>query len=105
MLKVALQEDPPPSFSQVARKLHCKRGTLDRKLPELSKSLHEKYKNHLNDNQRLNRQELYSSVKVVISELQKDNLPISQNQVKKNLERKWNERKFKEIYQEILNEK
>ena len=105
MLKVALQVNPPPSFSQVAKKLHCKRGTLDRRLPELSKSLHEKYKSYLTESQRLNRQELYSSIKNVISELQKDNLTISENRVKKNLKRKWSEKNFKEVYWEILNEK
>lgn len=105
MLKAALQEYPPPSFSQVAKRLNCKRGTLDRRLPELSKLLHEKYKSYLTESQRLNRQELYSSVKNVISELQKDNLTISENRVKKNLKRKWREKNFKEVYREILKEK
>lgn len=105
MLKIALQENPPPSFSQVAKELHCKRGTLDKRLPELSKSLHEKYKSYLTESQRLNRQELYSSIKNVISELQKDNLTISENRVKKNLKRKWSEKNFKEVYREILKEK
>ncbi|MGC2238003.1 MAG: TniQ family protein [Pyrinomonadaceae bacterium] len=104
VMKLALTESPPPSFSEVARRLKCNRETLNKKLPELSKSLHKRYEDYLEESKKNNRIELYNAVKNAIEILQKERVPISENKVKKHLPRKWNDRNFKEIYRLIKQE-
>lgn len=104
IMKAALEKIPAPSFSEVARKLKCTRGTLDKKLPQLSKSIHTKYENFIKTNRKSNHTELYNAVKDAVLKLQKNKAAISENQVKKNLPRKWNDEIFKKTYCYVLDE-
>jgi len=45
-LRAALIEDPPPSFSEVARRLNHKRDFVREKFPELSKAVTVRYLNY-----------------------------------------------------------
>ena len=104
VMRLALQEAPPPSFSEVARRLKSGRDTLDRKLPQLSKLLHKRYKDYLNESMLNNHQELYLVVRDAVTKLQKNGSSISENNIKKNLSRGWNDKVFKETYRRVINE-
>ena len=100
----ALQEIPPPSFSEVARRLKSGRDTLDRKLPQLSKLLHDRYEDYLKQSRMNNHRELYVAIRNAVTELQKNDSSISKNNIKKNLSRGWNDKVFKETYRRVINE-
>jgi transcriptional regulator with XRE-family HTH domain len=101
IMKSALEENPPPSFSEIARRIKCNRETLDKKLPELSKSLHERYKNYLGENRKNNHRELYNAIKNAIIKLQMKQSSVTENSVRKHLPRKWNDIAFKDTYRKV----
>jgi transcriptional regulator with XRE-family HTH domain/predicted DNA-binding protein YlxM (UPF0122 family) len=101
VLKSALKEKPPPSFSEVARRLKCSRTTLYKKFPKLSVKLHEKYESSLKIIRDKNKQEMYDEIALIIDELQAGQKSVTENAVRKLLKRKWNDKNFKKAYQEI----
>jgi F0F1-type ATP synthase membrane subunit b/b'/transcriptional regulator with XRE-family HTH domain len=98
VMQQALNEDPPPSFSEVARRLSCTRENLKKKLPKLSASLNEKYKDYLKNSRQQNEQQLHDELRKVLTSLQNENATISMNKVEKLLPRKWNDKNFKAGY-------
>lgn len=104
IVELALGENPPPSFSEVARRLECTREKLRKKLPELSESLNRRYGNYLKTSRQENIQNLHSEVRKVLINLQKENTTISINKVEKLLPRKWNDENFKAAYRLITKE-
>lgn len=104
VMRSSLQETPAPSFSEIARRLKCKRDTLNAKLPALSKSLHERFENYVEESRLKNHLELYNAINNAVIKLQENNLPISENSIKKNLSRGWNDKVFKETYHRVINE-
>lgn len=104
VMKAALKELPPPSYSEIAGRLKCTRDNLNKKMPELSKLLHARYASYIKTEKNTNRQELYNAVKQAILQLREVGHSITENQVKKNLPRKWNDQSFKKTYRMVVNE-
>ena len=104
VLKLALKEKPMPSFSEIARRLNCKRETLNRRLPELSAKLHKEYKNSIKKVQELKKKQMRDEIIQLINQLENQQKPVSENAVRKLLKRKWNDKTFKKIYKELTNQ-
>lgn len=102
IMNSALEEIPPPSFSEVARRIVCTRENLKKKLPELSGKINLRYKNHLIETRSENLRLLNDEIKKAVLKLQRENNFISMNKVKALLPRKWNDKNFKNAYRKIL---
>lgn len=102
IIQATLDESPPPSFSEVARRIGCTRENLSKKLPELSAALNQRYKSHLIILRLENIQQLHYEVRNAVKKLQNKNTIISMNKVRKMLPRKWNDKNFKNAYRMIL---
>gem|GEM_PF-2101130 len=102
VLKSALKEKPTPSFSEVARRLKCSRNSLNKKFPKLAAKLHKKYEADLNDLRKKNQQTMYEEISRVINELENQQKSVTENAVRKLLDRKWNDKNFKTAYKEII---
>lgn len=104
IIRQALVEKTPPSFSEVAGRIECTRENLRKKFPELSASLNERYKDYLEISRQDNLRQLHDEVKKALLNLQSGNKTISMNKVKKLLPRKWNDENFKKAYRSITDE-
>lgn len=99
IINAALKENPPPpSYSEVAERMGCTRENLKKKLPELSKSINQRYKDHTTNLRKENTKQLHETIRKVLLDLQINNSTVSMNKVRKLLPRKWNEAKFKAAY-------
>jgi transcriptional regulator with XRE-family HTH domain len=103
-LELSLKEEPPPSFSEVARRLKCSRGTLNKKFPSLATAVHERYEMYLIISRANNYLDLHKSVKKIILELKQEGQSISANKVRKRLQKRGNDKNFKNIYQQAMSE-
>jgi transcriptional regulator with XRE-family HTH domain/Skp family chaperone for outer membrane proteins len=101
VLKFALKEKPTPSFSEIARRLKCSRNILSKKLSKLSAKLHKKYESDLKEVREQNKQAMYKEIIRVINELENQQKSVTENAVRKRLNRKWNDKNFKTAYKEI----
>ena len=101
VLKSALKEKPTPSFSEVARRLKCSRNSLNKRFPELSAELHKKYEASLKELREKNQREMHEEIIRVINELENQQKSVTENAVRKLLDRKWNDKNFKTAYKEI----
>lgn len=104
LMQAALEEIPPPSFSEVARRVGCTRENLKKKLPELYVSLSRRYESHLLILRGENIRQLHDEIKKAFIKLQIENAVISIYKVMKLLPRKWNEKNFKIAYRMVLEE-
>lgn len=104
ILRSAIMKKPVPSFSEIARRLNCKRGTLNKRLPELSAELHKKYKDSVKNVQKQKKEQMREEIIQAINQLKNQQKPVSENAVKKLLTRKWNDKNFKEIYKNLTNQ-
>lgn len=102
IMNSALEENPPPSFSEVARRIGCTRENLSKKLPELSEALTRRYESHLVQIRNENLQILHEEIKKAITKLQDENNFISMNKVKALLPRKWNDKNFKSACRKVM---
>jgi predicted nuclease with TOPRIM domain len=98
----ALEENPPPSFSEVARRIGCTRENLKKKLPELSEALNQRYKSYLTKTRSENLQLLHEEIEKAVMKLQDEKNFVSMNKVKALLPRKWNDRNFKSAYRKVM---
>lgn len=104
IMRAALEENPPPSFSEVARRIDCTRENLRKKLSDLSADLNRRYKNYLFVSREENLNYLQEEVRKIFTKLQNENAVISMNKVKEMLPRKWNDKNFKTAYRMISEE-
>lgn len=102
ILKSALREKPTPSFSEIARRLKCSRNSLNKKFPELSAKLHKKYESSLKVFREKNQRAMYEEIVRVINKLENQQKSVTENAVRKLLDRKWNDKNFKTAYKEIV---
>lgn len=104
IMRAALEENPPPSFSEVARRVGCTRENLRKKLPDLSADINRKYEDYLFLSRKENLAHLEEGIRKVFMKLQNENAVISMNKVKDMLPRKWNDKNFKNAYRMISEE-
>ena len=104
IMRAALKENFPPSFSEVARRIGCTRENLRKKLPDLSADINRRYKDYLFVSRKENLARLEEEVRKVFMKLQNENEIISMNKVKEMLPRKWNDKNFKNAYRMISEE-
>lgn len=102
IMNSALDENPPPSFSEVARRIGCTRENLRMKIPELSDALNRRYKSHLTKTRSENLQLLHEEIKKAVMKLQDEKNFVSMNKVKALLPRKWNDKNFKSAYRKVM---
>jgi len=98
VLNSALAEHPPPSYSEVARRIGCTRENLKKKLPELSKIVNKRYKNHIAIFREENNRQLHEEIRRALLDLRMNGSPVSMNKVRNLLPRKWNDARFKTAY-------
>lgn len=92
-----LNEDPPPSISEVSRRLEISRSHFRKKFPELRKILRSRCQEHANRrrNERLDRIE--SEIRAAVSELVALNAYPSEDKIKARLSAGCNGATFKRI--------
>jgi DNA-binding Lrp family transcriptional regulator len=103
-MRAALEENPPPSFSEVARRIGCTRENLRKKIPDLSADINRRYEDYLFVSRKENLAHLEWEVRKAFIKLQNENEIISMNKVKEMLPRKWNDKNFKNAYRMISEE-
>lgn len=86
VMKSALREIPVPSFSEVARRIGCTRETLNKKFPEMSTKLHQKYADFIKEIREENKRDLYEVIIKMVMKLQSHGKPITENSIRKLLE-------------------
>lgn len=104
IMRAALEENPSPSFSEVARRVGCTRENLRNKLPDLSADIDRRYKNYLFFSRKENLTHLEEEIRNAFIRLENENAVISMNKVKEMLPRKWNDKNFKNAYRIISEE-
>lgn len=105
ILKSALKEKPTPSFSEVARRLNCRRENLNKRLPKLSAKLHKKFKRSIKKVQEQNKKQLCEEITRIINQLENQQKSVTENAVRKLLTKKWNDKNFKEAYKRITDQR
>jgi hypothetical protein len=103
-MEKALTENPPPSFSEVSKRLQKTKETLRRNLPELSKKIVERRKKYQKQMVNQRRQEISKQIKRILKSLQKDNIRITHKKVWKLLSVKCEFSIFAEILRQAKKE-
>jgi hypothetical protein len=83
-LEAALAEEPPPSFSEVARRFRRKRDFLRQKFPELSKAITARYKHYQSALRKENAYRLRNVIREVIGQIIASGFYISEAKVKEH---------------------
>ena len=83
-LEAALSEDPPPSFSEVARRSRRKRDFLRRKFPELSEAITARYKHYQAAVRKENAERLRDVIREAVRHINASGLYISEARVKEH---------------------
>jgi hypothetical protein len=81
-LKAALNEEPPPSFSEVARRLDHKRDFVRRKFPELSKMIASRYLHYTKVLRKEKAERLRREIRKAIPQLSASGLNASEARVR-----------------------
>jgi len=81
-LEAALSEEPPPSFSEVARRSRRKRDFLRRKFPELSETITARYKHNQAAVRKENAERLRDVIREAVRQITASGLYISEARVK-----------------------
>jgi AcrR family transcriptional regulator len=81
-LKAALNEEPPPSFSEVARRLDHERDFVRRKFPELSKMIASRYLHYTKVLRKEKAERLRREIRKAIPQLSASGLNASEARVK-----------------------
>lgn len=82
-LRAALKEDPPPSFSEIARRLGHNREFVRQKFPELSKALTSRYMHHTKVLRKEKAERLRHAIRDAVKQLIASGLNASERRVKK----------------------
>jgi AcrR family transcriptional regulator len=82
-LEAMLVEEPPPSFSEVARRFKRKRDFLRRKFPELSKAVTARYKHYQGAMRKNNGERLRSAITEAVRQVIASGQYASERRVKK----------------------
>jgi hypothetical protein len=77
-----LVEEPPPSFSEVARRFKRKRDFLRVKFPELSKAIIARYKHYLSAVRKENAVRLRNVIREAIEQITASGLYVSEASIK-----------------------
>jgi hypothetical protein len=83
-LETALSEEPPPSFSEVARRSKRKRDFLRRKFPELSEAITARYKHYQVAVRKENAERLRDVIREAVGQITASGLYISEARVKEH---------------------
>jgi hypothetical protein len=81
-LKAALKENPPPSFSEIARRFRHNREFMRSKFPELSEKLTSRYQNYQKTLRKEKAEKLRHAIKDAIQQLIASGLYVSEARVK-----------------------
>lgn len=84
-LHLALVEEPPPSFSEVARRLNHKRDFVAQKFPELSKAIVSRYLYYRTALRRENAERLRHEIRRAICDITASHLYVSEARVKAHI--------------------
>lgn len=82
-LEAVLTEEPPPSFSEVARRFKRQRDFLRRKFPELSKAVAARYKHYQGALRKKKAEGLRSAIKEAARQVIASGQYVSERRVKK----------------------
>lgn len=82
LLKAALVEEPPPSFSEIARRLKRKRDFVRRKFPEFSKAITARYKHYQSALRKEHARRLRSVIREAVGKITASGLYVSEARVK-----------------------
>lgn len=104
-LKAALDEEPPPSFSEMARRLGHKRDFVRQKFPELSKIITSRYLHYMKVLRKEQAERLQHEIRKAISHLSASGLNASEARVRElvklNLPRLGRDILFKQALREV----
>jgi hypothetical protein len=81
-LEAALKENPPPSFSEIARRFRHNREFIRLKFPELSEKLTSRYKNYQETLRKEKAAKLRYAIRDAIRQLRASGLNVSEARVK-----------------------
>lgn len=84
-LEVMLVEEPPPSFSEVARRFRRKRDFLRQKFPELSKAITARYLHYQSALRKENAERLRQAIREAVSQITVSGLYVSEARVKEHV--------------------
>jgi hypothetical protein len=87
-LNAALIEEPPPSFSEVARRLRRKRDFVRLKFPELSKAITARYKHYQGALRKEHAERLRNVLREAVGQIMATGLYISEARVKEHAKQK-----------------
>lgn len=104
-LKAALDEEPPPSFSEMARRLGHKRELIRQKFPELSKTITSRYLHYMKVLRKEKAERLRHEIRKAIPQLSASGLNASEARVralvKQNLPALGRDSLFKQALREV----
>lgn len=107
-LEAMLVEEPPPSFSEVARRFRRKRDFLQHKFPELSKAITARYKRYQGALRKRNAKRLCSAIKEAVRQIIALGQYASERRVKKLVRQQFpllgRDSLFKQILREVKTE-
>ncbi|MDQ1525171.1 MAG: hypothetical protein QOE47_3095, partial [Pyrinomonadaceae bacterium] len=104
-LEAILVEEPPPSFSEVARRFKRKRDFLRQKFPELSKAITARYKHYQSALRKENAERLRHVIREAVSQITALGLYVSEARVKEHakqqLPKLGRDSHFKQAFREV----
>lgn len=87
-LQAALIEQPPPAFSEVARRLCHNREFIRRKFPELSKEIALRYIAHRDTHRKLKAERLRNEIRLAIKQITASELYASEARVREHVKKR-----------------
>jgi hypothetical protein len=87
-LQVALVAQPPPSFSEVARRLDHNREFIRRKFPELSKAITSRYIKHRDAYRKEKVEQLRNEIRAAINQITASELYVSEARVREHVKKR-----------------
>jgi hypothetical protein len=84
-LQAALVEQPPPPFSEVAKRLSHNREFVRRKFPELSKAIRLRYISYRDASRKLKAEQLRDEIRVAINQITASGLYVSEARVREHV--------------------
>jgi transcriptional regulator with XRE-family HTH domain len=103
-LEAVLAEEPPPSFSEVARRFRRKRDFLRRKFPELSKAVTARYKHYQSALRKKKAEKLRGVTKEAVRQVIALGQYVSERRVKKHVRQQLPQPGRDSIFKQVLRE-
>jgi hypothetical protein len=99
-----LIEQPPPPFSEVARRLGHNREFVKRKFPELSKAITSRYISHRDASRKVKAEQLHNEIRAAINQISASELYVSEARVREHVKKRLTNLGRGSIFKQALRE-